>query len=246
MLAIIDPRPDPGTRVESELARAGLTVQHHTDEILAVAKVAVHPVNAVVLCVRRPSDALGSVVSALRGELGLPVLLGWDVHLLEVAAAAILAGAHPVLSVPLEAAEILGRLPGVWPTRPSAARLIRAGELTIDPGAFDVRLRGRPVDVSKAETAVLARLARNVDRILPHDHFYGLWPTSADPDHALVRAIARLRDSLARAGAPGAIETVRGIGYRLVATPLLDPDVLRRADRAPESTGVDARRILHR
>jgi DNA-binding response OmpR family regulator len=42
-----------------------------------------------------------------------------------------------------------------------------------------------------------------------------LWPTSPDPDAALVATVAKIRRKLAGAGVETAIQTVRGLGYRL-------------------------------
>jgi DNA-binding response OmpR family regulator len=223
VLAVIDARPEPGGRLESDLLSAGLTVEWHSDEIRAVARLAARRAEAVVLCVRRPSDALGAVVRTLREELHLPVLLAWDPQLLEAATPAILAGALPVLSVPLHAAEVLDRLQEVWPSRPPTDAVVRVGELTIDAQVYDVHLGDRPLHLTKGEVTLLAELARHAGHVVSHDHFHALWPTSADPDRPLVKAIARLRHTLADVGAPGAIETIRGIGYRLDERPFL-PD----------------------
>lgn len=214
-VAIIDPGGPPEEDLVGVLERMGLSVVACSDPVRAVARLAADPPRVVVLCVRRPDPVLAQVVDVLRSEVGVEVLLAWDPAHLELAEPAILAGARPVLSLPLDAGEMLDGLRAMWPTAPLPTEVLWIGDLRVDPGGFEARLGGRPLDLSPGEMTVLAELAAHAGHTVPRALLYRLWPRSVDPDANLVSAVTRLRRKLADAGVDEPISTVRGVGYRL-------------------------------
>lgn len=90
------------------------------------------------------------------------------------------------------------------------------GSLRIDPSTFSVRYQGRDVRMTRKEFALLSELARNQGRVLARevllDRVWGM--TYYGDSRTLDVHIRRLRQKLAD---PSVIETVTGIGYRLVA-----------------------------
>jgi len=90
------------------------------------------------------------------------------------------------------------------------------GSLRIDPATFSVRYQGRDVRMTRKEFALLSELARNQGRVLTRevllDRVWGV--TYYGDSRTLDVHIRRLRQKL---GDPSVIETVTGIGYRLVA-----------------------------
>ncbi|HLF82890.1 MAG TPA: response regulator transcription factor [Blastocatellia bacterium] len=89
------------------------------------------------------------------------------------------------------------------------------GSLRIDPATFSVRYQGRDVRMTRKEFALLSELARNQGRVLARevllDRVWGI--TYYGDSRTLDVHIRRLRQKLAD---PSVIETVTGIGYRLV------------------------------
>jgi two-component system alkaline phosphatase synthesis response regulator PhoP len=89
------------------------------------------------------------------------------------------------------------------------------GALRIDPASFSVRYHGREVRMTRKEFALLSELARNQGRVLTRqallDRVWGV--TYYGDSRTLDVHIRRLRQKLADSSA---IETVTGIGYRLV------------------------------
>jgi len=89
------------------------------------------------------------------------------------------------------------------------------GFLRIDPGTFSVNYRGREVRMTRKEFALLSELARNSGRVLTREVLLDrVWGVSYYGDSRTLDVhIRRLRQKL---GDPFVIETVTGIGYRLV------------------------------
>jgi DNA-binding response OmpR family regulator len=90
------------------------------------------------------------------------------------------------------------------------------GSLRIDPATFSVSYGGREVRMTRKEFALLSELARNQGRVLTRevllDRVWGV--TYYGDSRTLDVHIRRLRQKL---GDSSVIETVAGIGYRLVA-----------------------------
>jgi DNA-binding response OmpR family regulator len=100
---------------------------------------------------------------------------------------------------------------------------LRVGELELDPAAREVRLRGRRIELSQKEFALLRALAADPTRVLTKEEllrdvwgFRSLGTTRTLDSHA-----CRLRHKL---GAEGDrfVVNVWGVGYRLVDGPVLE------------------------
>jgi two-component system KDP operon response regulator KdpE len=96
----------------------------------------------------------------------------------------------------------------------------RRGELEIDAEAREARVGRRRVVLTTTEWRVLELLVANAGWIVPHERLVSrVWGRDEDIGADSLRVfIRRLRAKLGDdAAAPRYIETVRGIGYRLLA-----------------------------
>ncbi len=100
---------------------------------------------------------------------------------------------------------------------------LRAGELELDPASREVRLRGRRIDLSQKEFALLRALAAEPTRVLTKEEllrdvwgFRSLGTTRTLDSHA-----CRLRHKLAVDG-DRFVVNVWGVGYRLIDGPALE------------------------
>jgi DNA-binding response OmpR family regulator len=125
-------------------------------------------------------------------------------------------GADDFVAKPFVYAELRLRLAAVL--RRSRLRpgrgLLRVGDLRIDPAAREVRLRGRRIELSQKEFALLRALAAEPTRVLTKAEllrdvwgYRSLGATRTVDAHA-----CRLRKKLG----PGYVLNVRGVGYRLL------------------------------
>jgi two-component system KDP operon response regulator KdpE len=95
----------------------------------------------------------------------------------------------------------------------------RSGPLEIDADARDVRLDGRRIPLTATEWRVLELLVANAGWVVPHERITGrVWGRDEPGDLDSLRVfIRRLRAKLGDdALAPRYLETVRGLGYRLL------------------------------
>jgi two-component system, OmpR family, response regulator len=129
-------------------------------------------------------------------------------------------GADDFLVKPFEPEELLARLRAVCRRvgGASAGRwaLGAAGEVEIDPGARAVFLQGQRIELTAREWAVLEALALRAGRIVPKADLERL-VVGSDADVAsnvLEVHVSSLRRKLGRE----LIDTVRGLGYRVMAT----------------------------
>ena len=98
------------------------------------------------------------------------------------------------------------------------AQALEVGDLTLDLLTREAQINGRDVPLSAREFALLAYLMRHPGQVLSRQQILnGVWGYTFDPRSNLVDVyIGYLRRKLGRT-VTRPIETVRGMGYRLVA-----------------------------
>ena len=96
-------------------------------------------------------------------------------------------------------------------------RQVKAGDLEIDRERFEVRMKGRPVELTPKEFELLATLAGAPGRVFGREELLDLvWGHDGFVEPRTVDVhVARLRGKFiaAKLSEPG-VETVRGVGYR--------------------------------
>ena len=107
---------------------------------------------------------------------------------------------------------LLRRAEGLEPERP----IFDNGVLRVDPATFSVSYRGRDVRLTRKEFMLLSELARNQGRVMTREALLDrVWSMSYYGDSRTLDVhIRRLRQKL---DDPELIETITGIGYRLVS-----------------------------
>lgn len=178
--------------------------------------------------------------SAVVLDLGLPGLDGWEVlaRIRELSDAPVLLlsaetaegskvraldmGADDYVTKPFGQDELVARVRSLIHRRaretPDPLRLT-AGTLLADVGLRLVEVDGRPVSLSPTEFDLLVVLLRNRDQVTTQQQLLEEVWGNEEADVQRVRLyVSYLRRKLAGAGAADAIETVRGLGYRIRVT----------------------------
>jgi two-component system OmpR family response regulator len=129
------------------------------------------------------------------------------------------AGADDYVAKPFFLDEILARL-RAFARRPGGCSdgLLRSGSLWFDPATRCAGQGSTEIPLTPRQAAVLEVLMRNARQVLTRSSIAdAAWEGTLDLRSNVVDVhVAALRRKLERAG-PSTIETVRGLGYRLVA-----------------------------
>ncbi|MGH7385956.1 MAG: response regulator [Candidatus Rokuibacteriota bacterium] len=134
-------------------------------------------------------------------------------------------GADDYVTKPFSPRELLARVRAVSRRGhlgdPATAQVLRAGDLQVDRPRFEVKMKGRLVELTRKEFDLLAILIRTPGRVFGREELLDLvWGQDGFVEPRTVDVhVARLRAKFtaARAPVPG-IETVRGVGYRFRET----------------------------
>jgi two-component system OmpR family response regulator len=214
-ILIVEDEPSLLEQLSEALAEAGYAVDRATNGLRADELARVEPYDAIVLDLGLP------LVD------GLTLLRGWRAQLVETPVLILTArghwhervdgidsGADDYVVKPFRMEEVLARLRAlIRRTSGHARSVITCGDLALDPRTTDVTHRGLPVRLTSHEFRVLSYLMHHRGRVVAAseiiDHLYA---QDFDRDSNTVEVfIARLRRKL---GAD-AIQTVRGLGYRV-------------------------------
>jgi len=160
----------------------------------------------VVAAVRARDPHLGILMLTARGGL-TDRLAGFH------------AGADDYLAKPFALSELVVRLSALArraSTGPSSTTEDESG-LRLDPVAHGASCRDRRVQLTPTEYRLLARLlARPGEAVRRASLVSAAWPDGAMvQENTLDAYVLRLRRKITELGAPAAITTMRGVGYRL-------------------------------
>jgi DNA-binding response OmpR family regulator len=204
--------------VRDGLEREGFDVHDVADGASALAALEARPASLVILDVNLPARGGFEVLSAIRANSTVPVILltGRVDEIDRVVGLEL--GADDYVLKPFSPRELAARVRAVL--RRSAAddrRALAFGELTIDPVAREVKLRGELVELTAREFELLVFLAQSPRRVFSHGELLEkVWHSTSDwQDPATVTEhIRRVRAKIeVDREHPRWIRTVRAAGY---------------------------------
>jgi two-component system, OmpR family, response regulator len=201
------------------LEENGYVVDAVGDGEAALAYVSTYEYEVVVLDWRMPRLSGYDALAAMRARrIAVPVLMLTALDRSTDRIAGLDRGADDYLVKPFDFGELLARLRALQRRRATAKEpVLRCGDLTFDPALREAQVGDRVLAVTITELAILELLLRRAPVVVTRASIaLNVWPTEADGigSNTIDVHLARLRAKLA--GSHARIETVRGVGYRLV------------------------------
>ncbi len=214
-LLVVEDEADLAGAVVDHLRAASHAVDHAATLEDAMAAVRATDYALILLDLALPGgDGLDLLRDLRNRGSAAPVLIVTARDRITERIAGLEAGADDYLVKPYDLDEMLARIAAIL-RRVEGNRTPerRMGSLRILPSARAVERDGAPVALTPKEWAILDRLSRHPDLIVPRaDLEEALYANGEEVESNAIEAhISRLRTKLGR----GAVDTVRGFGYRM-------------------------------
>lgn len=215
---VVEDEPELAARVAAALDDAGFAVDIAADGERADHLARTEPYDAAVLDLGLPRRDGISLLRAWRERgITLPVLILTARGRWTEKEAGFGAGADDYLTKPFEMGEVVLRVKAlVRRSHNVASPEIVCGALRLDTHSGRALLAGEVLDLTAQEWRLLGYLAHHSGQIVSRSELREhVWERDLDPDSNVIDVVvARLRRKIGRER----IETLRGRGYRLVAT----------------------------
>ena len=216
-ILLVEDDPTLRAQLRAGLADAGYAVDEAGNGIDAQHLGETEPFDAAVLDLGLPAlDGLSVLRRWRASGRTLPVLILTARDSWHEKVTGIDAGPDDYLAKPFHMEELLARLRAlIRRAQGLASPLLQCGAIVLDTRSGRVSQNGRPVNLTSHEFRLLAYLMHRTGQVVSRTELIEhLYAQDFDRDSNTIEVfIGRLRRKLA----PGAIETVRGMGYRLAA-----------------------------
>ena len=200
------------------LSEEGYIVDQVGEGNVAVTQMQAIPYDAVILDWMLPEmDGLAVCRAVRQRGVRVPILMLTARAEVPERIAGLDAGADDYLSKPFDLAELLARVRALTRRGAGTETVVRVGPLTVDRGERRALVDGKRIELTPREFALLAYLAREAGRVVPRMEILAkVWEMSFDPGSNVIEVhVKNVREKLGEQAKM--IETVRGVGYRLVA-----------------------------
>ncbi len=201
------------------LEQEGFTVEEARDGAEALEKIRILRPAVVILDLMLPEIDGWEVCRRTRAQSEVPIIMltarSEDVDKI----VGLELGADDYLTKPFNPRELVARVKAIlrrYERSIQPSRTVHLGELTIDPASREVTLAGRSVELRTKEFDLLHTLAQHRGQVLSRQQLLDLvWGYDFYGETRTVDVhVAHLRKRLGEGDVQ--IETVRGVGYKLV------------------------------
>ena len=177
--------------------------------------------DAVVIETLVPDTHVFEICRLVRAATSAPIIVLSDPFSERESLAAFGFGADIVLPEPVGSHELVARVRALLRRRRSDPELtsdiVVVGPIALDRGRREITVDGQLVRVPRREFEIAEILLAAAGRTVPRSLIVReLWGTMRDTKSLDVQ-VGRLRGRLTAAGAPNAIVTIRGVGFRVLA-----------------------------
>ena len=221
-ILIIEDDVDIASNVYDYLGGRNHTVDHAADGVTGLHLAVTHSYDAILLDVALPGMNGFEVCRKLRVEAkrDTPVLMLTARDTLEDKLAGFEHGADDYLVKPFALREVEARLRALTTRYQGRVtdRVLKVGDLTFDPSTLGIARSGTPVKLPPKCVRLLELLMQRPGHVFSRAELEtAVWGEALESGETLRSHMHLLRRALARPDRSDPIETVHGLGYRLVA-----------------------------
>ncbi|HYU64625.1 MAG TPA: response regulator transcription factor [Verrucomicrobiae bacterium] len=218
-LLVVDDEPRTAELTAELLRRAGYAVDVASTGTEALERVRLGSPDLMLLDYEMPDMEAPEVLDSLRSggdRVPFPVIILTGArHSPGDQVVGIERGATDYIVKGTDRQVMLARVRGALRERATGPRVIVRGRLHVDASRGEARLGDRPLKLERRPLQMLQLLANRSGEVVPRSELLErVWGTSYTGfEHSLEQAVHQIRREIRD---PGWIETVRGIGYKLV------------------------------
>ncbi len=221
-ILVVEDDASTARRIASALIDEGYEVIAAADAGAARDAIAAQEIQAIIFDrLLGDDDALGEIAAWRRSGVKTPILILSSLSGMGDRVEGLEAGADDYLVKPFHDEELAARLKALLRARNRHAQLepdvVVCGSIRIDRRHRTAERGGVALQLQPREFRLLETLASADCKPVPRSVLLEkVWNLNFDPRTKIIEThVSRLRDKLDRAGPGEAIETVRGVGYRL-------------------------------
>lgn len=219
---LVEDQHDIASNIWDYLERRGYAIDHAADGASGLSRALRGELDVIVLDLGLPRlDGLELCRKLRAAGRGIPVLMLTARDTLEDKLRGFAEGADDYMVKPFSMRELEARIRAVHRRgRPPTDSPLRVGELAYDPKSMLATRAGQTRALTRVQGLLLAMLMRDTPNVVAHRKLIdGAWSENGGDSAALQTHIYELRLLLDKPFDYQMIQSVRGLGYRLVARP---------------------------
>lgn len=219
---LVEDQHDIAANIWDYLERRGHTIDHAADGETGLSRALKGGLDVIVLDLGLPRlDGLELCRTLREAGHGVPVLMLTARDTLDDKLRGFAEGADDYMVKPFSMRELEARIRAVHRrSRPAGDAQLRVGELSYNPGSMLATRAGQTRALTRVQGVLLATLMRDAPNVIPHRKLIeAVWGDEGGDSAALHTHLYELRLLLDRPFAHAMIQSVRGLGYRMVPPP---------------------------
>lgn len=223
-ILVVDDEPDVTELLSYKLNQAGYAVETINDPLLIIGTAHSFRPNLVILDIMMPNIDGIQICRMLRADpkmKNIPIIFLTAKGEAEDRIKGLETGADDYVCKPFDTRELLLRIQAVFKRlatsdSDSAESVLAVGDVSLDPEKHKLEVSGVMVELTATEFKLLQLLMERKGRVQSRENLLiNVWNYETDIETRTVDThVRRLREKLGKAS--DIIETVRGVGYRIV------------------------------
>tara|TARA_R110002124_G_scaffold44422_16_gene135624 strand:+ start:4530 stop:5207 length:678 start_codon:yes stop_codon:yes gene_type:complete len=221
-ILLVEDTHDVAGAIVANFGRRGDAVDHALTRAAADEMLALQRYDVIILDINLPDgDGLSLLAAQRRQGLTTPILMLTARLEVDDRVAALDRGADDYLVKPFDLRELEARVRALARRAhgdPANGSVVSYADLEVDIAGHTANLAGQPINLTRREFAVLEALLINRGRVISKEQIFERMFSFDETDvglNAVEIYVARLRKKLDGGGV--AINTLRGLGYQLLA-----------------------------